>query len=31
MSNTAYPKGAEKILSGSINLATGTVKSSLVF
>lgn len=30
MSNTAYPKGAEKILSGAINLATGAIKAALV-
>lgn len=30
MSNTAYPKGAERILSGSINLSSATVKAALV-
>ena len=30
MSNTAYPKGAEKILSGAINFAAATIKVALV-
>lgn len=30
MSNTAYPKGAEKILSGAINFTGDTIKAALV-
>lgn len=30
MSNTAYPKGAEKFLSGSINITGDTIKAALV-
>jgi hypothetical protein len=30
MANTVYPKGAEKILSGAINLQTNTIKAALV-
>jgi hypothetical protein len=30
MSNTAYPKGAERILSGPVNLSIATIKAALV-
>ena len=30
MTNTVFPKGAEKILSGAINLQTDTIKAALV-
>lgn len=30
MANTSYPKGAEKILSGAVNLATNTIKAALL-
>lgn len=30
MTNTVFPKGAEKILSGAVNLQAGTIKATLV-